>query len=182
MVIVSTSPSSPQLFTIFNPKKHHHSHKHQASSLFISSHLSSKSLLYPKRCKLNHNPPNSVISPSKFKHSSRIYAISENLQLAEVTPVENSEQLVTTTAASGDGVSNIISVLLFIAFVGLSVLTIGVIYIAVTDYLQKREREKFEKEESAKKKKANKKRKVKARAGPKGFGQKIIEVDEDDDS
>lgn len=174
MVIVSISPSSPQLVTIFNPKNNH---KHHASSLFISSHFSSKSLLYPKRCKLYHNPPHNLLSPSKIKHSSRIYALSENL-----TPVEKSEQIVTTTAASGDGVSNIISVLLFIAFVGLSVLTIGVIYIAVTDYLQKREREKFEKEESAKKKKANKKKKVKARAGPKGFGQKIVEVDEDDDS
>lgn len=68
-----------------------------------------------------------MISPLKIKHSSRIYAISENLKLAEVTPVENSEQIVTTAATSGDGVSNIISVLLFIAFVGLSVLTIGVI-------------------------------------------------------
>lgn len=52
----------------------------------------------------------------------------------------------------------------------------------MTDYFQKREREKFEKEESSKKKKSNKKRKVKARAGPKGFGQKIVEVDKDDDS
>lgn len=57
-------------------------------------------------------------------------------------------------------------------------LNLQVIYIAVTDYLQKREREKFEKEEAAKKSKGNKKRKVKARAGPKGFGQKID--DEDD--
>lgn len=127
MVIVSISPSSPQFLTIFNQEKIYHSHKHQASSLFISSHFSSKSLLYSKRCKLYHNPPNDVISPLKIKHSSRIYAISENLKLAEVTPVENSEQIVTTAATSGDGVSNIISVLLFIAFVGLSVLTIGVI-------------------------------------------------------
>ncbi|XP_074355595.1 uncharacterized protein LOC141695240 [Apium graveolens] len=182
MVIVSLSPSSPQLHTIFNPKKHHHSHKHQALSLLISSDLSSKSLLYSKRCKLYHTPQNDITSPLKIKHDSRIYAVSENLKLADVTPVESSEKIVTTAAASGDGVSNIISVLLFIAFVGLSVLTIGVIYIAVTDYFQKREREKFEKEESSKKKKANKKRKVKARAGPKGFGQKIVEVDEDDDS
>lgn len=55
-----------------------------------------------------------------------------------------------------------------------------VIYIAVTDFLQKREREKFEKEEAAKKKKSGKKGKVRtrARAGPRGFGQKI---EEDDD-
>lgn len=54
-----------------------------------------------------------------------------------------------------------------------------VIYIAVTDFLQKREKEKFEKEEAAQKKSGGKKKKVRARAGPRGFGQKI-EVVEDD--
>lgn len=54
-----------------------------------------------------------------------------------------------------------------------------VIYIAVSDFLQKREKEKFEKEESAKKKNG-KKRKVRARAGPRGFGQKIDEESGDD--
>lgn len=53
-----------------------------------------------------------------------------------------------------------------------------VIYIAVTDYLQKREGEKFDKEEAAKKKKGGKKGKVRVRAGPKGFGQKIVESDD----
>ena len=53
-----------------------------------------------------------------------------------------------------------------------------VVYIAVADFLQKREREKFEKEESAqKKKKSGKKTKTKARAGPRGFGQKLEEED-----
>lgn len=53
-----------------------------------------------------------------------------------------------------------------------------VVYIAVTDFLQKREKEKFEKDEAAKKKKkSGKKGQVRARAGPRGFGQK---VDEDD--
>lgn len=47
----------------------------------------------------------------------------------------------------------------------------------MTDFLQKREREKFEKEEGTKKKKV----KVKARAGPRGFGQKINEADDVDD-
>ena len=51
----------------------------------------------------------------------------------------------------------------------------------VTDFLQKREREKFEKEEAAKKKKNGKKGKVKARAGPRGFGQKVEEDDDNDD-
>lgn len=52
---------------------------------------------------------------------------------------------------------------------------------AVTDFLQKREREKFEKEEVAKKKKNGKKGKVKSRAGPRGFGQKVAEDDDVDD-
>lgn len=51
-------------------------------------------------------------------------------------------------------------------------------YIGVTEFLGKREREKFEKEEAAKKsKKSGKKKATRAKAGPRGFGQKI----EDDD-
>ncbi|XP_062172705.1 uncharacterized protein LOC133878200 [Alnus glutinosa] len=96
---------------------------------------------------------------------------------SEAAPLESSQEIVST---SDDGVSNIISGLLLIAFIGLSVLTIGVIYIGVTDFLQKREREKFEKEEAANKKKTGKKKKVRARAGPRGFGQKIDDdYDED---
>ncbi|CAN0854312.1 hypothetical protein LINGRAHAP2_LOCUS5889 [Linum grandiflorum] len=82
-----------------------------------------------------------------------------------------------------DGVGTVISTLLLIAFVILSVLTIGVIYIAVTDFLQKREGEKFNKEEEEKqKKRKGKERKLRARsrAGPRGFGQKVA-VDEDDE-
>lgn len=47
----------------------------------------------------------------------------------------------------------------------------------MTDFLQKREREKYEKEEAANKKKNGKKKKVRARAGPRGFGQKIDDGD-----
>lgn len=55
-----------------------------------------------------------------------------------------------------------------------------VIYIGVTDFLQKREKEKFEKEEAAaNKKKGGKKKKVRPRAGPRGFGQKIEEDGDD---
>ena len=49
----------------------------------------------------------------------------------------------------------------------------------MTDFLQKREKEKFDKEEAAKLS-GKKKKKVRARAGPRGFGQKFDE-DEDDD-
>ena len=49
--------------------------------------------------------------------------------LSEANPPENTDQIVGTIAAdNGDGVSVVISVLLSIAFVGLSVLTIGVRY------------------------------------------------------
>lgn len=55
---------------------------------------------------------------------------------------------------------------------------VQVIYIGVTDYLQKREKEKFEKEEAEKAKRGSKKKRARPRVGPKGFGQKI---DNDDD-
>ncbi|KAJ9543712.1 hypothetical protein OSB04_023419 [Centaurea solstitialis] len=127
--------------------------------------------------------------------------------LSEATPPpESSDQMLTGVIAAdnGDGVSVVISALLSIAFVGLSVLTIGVryycktlvelnriqlqfvklfilvIYIAVTDYLQKKEEEKFEKEEAEKAKRGGKKKRVRSRAGPKGFGQKINYDDYDD--
>jgi len=56
-----------------------------------------------------------------------------------------------------------------------------VIYLAVVDFLQKREKEKFEKEEASKKGKKKKKKVVgRARAGPRGFGQKFVEEEKDD--
>lgn len=59
-------------------------------------------------------------------------------------------------------------------------LWLQIIYLGVTDFLQKRETEKLRKEEESKKKRV-KKRKVRARSGPRGFGQKINEDDEFDD-
>ncbi|KAL4319008.1 hypothetical protein GQ457_18G005990 [Hibiscus cannabinus] len=93
-----------------------------------------------------------------------------------VVPLESSQQIVSTTG--DEGVATVIQALLFVAFVALTILTIGVIYIAVQDFLGKRERDKFEKEEAAKKKNKSGKKKVRARAGPRGFGQKL---DEDED-
>lgn len=56
-----------------------------------------------------------------------------------------------------------------------------VVYIGVTEFLGKREREKFEKEEAAKKsKKSGKKKATRAKAGPRGFGQKIEDNDDID--
>ncbi|KAJ6777763.1 TRANSMEMBRANE PROTEIN [Salix koriyanagi] len=94
------------------------------------------------------------------------------------SPLESTQQIVSTS--NDDGVGTIISVLLFVAFAALSILTIGIIYLGVTDFLQKRETEKLKKEDESKKK-GGKKRKVRVRSGPRGFGQKIDEVDEFDD-
>ncbi|KAK6935821.1 hypothetical protein RJ641_032851 [Dillenia turbinata] len=114
--------------------------------------------------------------PQKGNKIWRNNATASEILLLEATPAENAQEI---ASSSDDGTATIISALLFVAFIGLSILTIGVIYISVTDFLQKREREKFEKEEEVEKKKGRKKKKgVRARAGPRGFGQKI---DEDDD-
>ncbi|XP_021720813.1 uncharacterized protein LOC110688381 [Chenopodium quinoa] len=119
-------------------------------------------------------------STQKPRNLSALSAVSS--EDAAVIPSETTQEIVSATTSGDDGVSIIISILLFIAFVALSILTIGVIYIAVTEFLTKREREKFEKEEEAKKsKKVGKKGKVKARAGPRGFGQKKIDDDFEDD-
>ncbi|KAF3454667.1 hypothetical protein FNV43_RR05115 [Rhamnella rubrinervis] len=124
-----------------------------------------------------HDPPYKT-RRRKSNQIWRIYANAEEALPLEANPLENSQQIV--TSSGDDGVSIIISALLFVAFVGLSILTIGVVYIAVTDFLQKREKEKFEKEEeAANKKKGGKKKKVRARTGPRGFGQKIEEEDDD---
>ncbi|CAH2060173.1 unnamed protein product [Thlaspi arvense] len=106
---------------------------------------------------------------------------------SSATPEEISQEIVSSDSSSSeaivssggqDGVALIIQVLLIVAFLALSVLTIGVVYIGVTEFLGKREREKFEKEEAAKRsKKSGKKKATRAKAGPRGFGQKI----EDDD-
>ncbi|XP_058748841.1 uncharacterized protein LOC131621821 [Vicia villosa] len=113
--------------------------------------------------------------PILFQTNSKLLPLPVAAATAEDAAVDATEQLVTTT---DDGVSVVVSVLFFIAFIGLSVITIGVIYLAVTDFLTKREKEKFEKEEAKSGKKKKKKKVV--RAGPKGFGQKIIETEEDD--
>ncbi|KAG7572950.1 hypothetical protein ISN44_As09g012890 [Arabidopsis suecica] len=121
--------------------------------------------------------------------SSRVLRVhKEKTQLWRVsaTPEEISQEIVSSDSSSEaivssggqDGVALIIQVLLFVAFLALTVLTIGVVYIGVTEFLGKREREKFEKDEAAKKsKKGGKKKAMRAKAGPRGFGQKI----EDDD-
>ncbi|KAL7113921.1 hypothetical protein ACP275_04G089100 [Erythranthe tilingii] len=161
--------SSAPLSLLFNPKSPLHlcAPQNSLSPRTFQSTQSSRRIPYYLNLPTAVRPK----PPKSFK----LAAINGNFSLSEAIPVEASQEIVSTT---DDGVATVISVLLFIAFVGLSILTIGVVYIAVTDFLQKRERDKFEKEESAKKKKGGKKGRVRARAGPKGFGQKNQEYDD----
>ncbi|KAI3963161.1 hypothetical protein MKW92_003886 [Papaver armeniacum] len=121
-----------------------------------------------------------TFSPYPSHKNTQIWRISAaNEDVAVSKQVETVQKIITSNEDTG--VSTTISVLLFIAFVGLTILTIGVIYIAVTDFLTKREREKYEKNESEKKKKKGGKKVVRSRVGPKGFGQKPDNEDDFDD-
>ncbi|KAI3682453.1 hypothetical protein L1987_82444 [Smallanthus sonchifolius] len=144
------------------PSFTHHAIKHPSLPLLLSRATTH----YLRR------PPRATVNTSISATPNGVFLLSE------AKPPENSDQIVSAVADNGDGISVVIQLLLAVAFFGLSVLTIGVIYIAVTDFLQKREKEKFEKEEAEKAKKGGKKKRVRPRVGPKGFGQKI---DDDDD-
>ncbi|CAO2825021.1 unnamed protein product [Amaranthus hypochondriacus] len=164
--------SSQKFRTVFN-QYHYHTNN-------ISSYQPLISILTLSKLKpidFHHYPSQKFNLYTKNPRNLRISATSS--EDAAVIPAETAQQIVDNAATSGNDItSTVISVLLFIAFVALSVLTIGVVYIAVTDFLQKREKEKFEKEEEAKKKKSGKKVKVRSRSGPRGFGQKVVEEDD----
>lgn len=163
---MASSTSISLSFLVINPK----------SPLFPPQNLSISQISSSRNLHQHTiHRPNLLIS-SKIIRNRRISALSE---LSEVKLDETADQIVSSTG--DEGVSTVIQSLLFIAFIGLSILTIGVIYIAVTDFLQKREKEKFEKEEAAKKKKSGRKGKIVARArgGPRGFGQKVEEAEDD---
>ncbi|CAH9094248.1 unnamed protein product [Cuscuta europaea] len=116
---------------------------------------------------------------SHFRRDGGRIVSSIAVLTSETDSVQNSQEIAST---AGDRVSSVISALLFAAFIALSVLTVGVIYIAVTDFLQKRESDKFEKEEASKKK-GKRKGKIanRAKAGPRGFGQKNFQEDDEED-
>lgn len=128
----------------------------------------------------NPLPTTSSFSPIIITTSKKSIHFQTNFKpvAAAASPIQDAavvdaaDQFVSTT---DDGVSVIVSALFFVAFIGLSVITLGVIYLAVTDFLTKREKDKFEKEEAAKSGKKKKNKKV-VRAGPRGFGQKIVET------
>ncbi|CAA6661737.1 unnamed protein product [Spirodela intermedia] len=143
--------------------------------VFVSSAASSFSLFSPPKSSSRLRSPAVGISLGRVRHGPVAAASGETVPSEAL--VEGSQRAV--VAATDDATTTVISVLLFIAFVGLSILTVGVVYIAVADFLQKREREKFEKEETEKKKKSGKRVKTKARTGPRGFGQKVEGEDDD---
>ncbi|KAH7542415.1 hypothetical protein FEM48_Zijuj02G0071000 [Ziziphus jujuba var. spinosa] len=159
MATTSISLSPPDFLSVPKPK----------SCLFLRPNnsylpLASPTTISSKRTIILQYP----IQRSRRKNIQiwRIYAIPDEAALpSEANPLENSQQIV--SSSGDDGVNYFISILLFIAFIGLSILTVGVksmnfsniIYIAVTDFLQKREKEKFEKEAAAQKKSGGKKKK-----------------------
>ncbi|XP_002468112.2 uncharacterized protein LOC8081515 [Sorghum bicolor] len=78
-------------------------------------------------------------------------------------PLEEAEAAMRVAADDDSITATVVSVLLTVAFVGLSLLTLGVIYLAVQDFLQKREKEKFEKEEAERQKEEARKKRAKSR-------------------
>ncbi|KAJ4832653.1 hypothetical protein Tsubulata_043342 [Turnera subulata] len=151
----------------------------------LNTHILALNLSKPNSLSLSTtcvSPKPATFRPLKIRHNKapswRLYAAPEEALVSDTTtPLETSQQLV--SAATGDSTAYIVQALLITAFVALSILTIGVVYIGVTDFLQKRESQKYEKELAAKQK-GKKKRKPRARAGPKGFGQKIDDGVDDD--
>lgn len=107
---------SPKLFlSISKPKPYNSVNTHNSSLPFTSTTTKNTILL--------HNTPHRITQ--KSTQLWRISSASEGEVVlpSEATLLENSQEIVST---SDDSVSTIISTLLFIAFIGLSILTIGV--------------------------------------------------------
>lgn len=115
MTTTSLSLSPRFLLSISKPKPYNSVNAHNSSLPFTSTTTKNTVLL--------HNPPHRITQ--KSTQLWRISSASEGEVVlpSEATPLENSQEIVST---SDDGVSTIISTLLFIAFIGLSILTIGV--------------------------------------------------------
>lgn len=115
MTTTSLSLSPKLLLSISKPKPYNSVSTHISSLPFTSTTTKNTLLL--------HNPPHRITQ--KSTQLWRISSASEGEVVlpSEATPLENSQEIVST---SDDGVSTIISTLLLIAFIGLSILTIGV--------------------------------------------------------
>lgn len=114
--MAASAPPILSLSSIFNPNQI----SSNSSSILCYSQLPLK--------QPNHSSKTQFCGPAlPFKSAQkwRNYASIRNLLLLEADPVDNSQLVDSTTA--DDGEFSVISVLLFVAFIGLSILTIGVI-------------------------------------------------------
>ncbi|MCO5577483.1 hypothetical protein L7F22_031314 [Adiantum nelumboides] len=84
-----------------------------------------------------------------------------------------------TTAGNNDTVVNILGTA---AFIGLSLLSVAIVYLFITDFLEKRKRDeemkKLNEEEAAARKKKGGSFTAASKGGAKGFGRKRVEVDD----
>ncbi|XP_019053929.1 PREDICTED: uncharacterized protein LOC104601068 [Nelumbo nucifera] len=132
--------------------------------------LTLPTLLHSKRTYFYRHLPH---KPSqKNTRIWRIPATSGDV-LPSDAPIETAQRIV---SSDDSGVFTVISVLLFIAFFGLSILTIGVIYIGVSDFLQKRERERSlrKKRPLRRRKKVGKEFRSGLRQGPEDLDKKLM--------
>ncbi|XWS53097.1 hypothetical protein CRYUN_Cryun11dG0128500 [Craigia yunnanensis] len=128
--------SLPPFPSISKPRSHFSQNTHN-SSLVFTSPLSLSTT--PRQNIHFHNP----IGRNHQKNNLywKTFATPEEVLPSDSTPLDNSQQIVPSTG--DEGVATIIQALLLVAFVALTILTIGFIYIAVQDFLEKREREKI---------------------------------------
>ncbi|KAK9176091.1 hypothetical protein WN944_028104 [Citrus x changshan-huyou] len=124
----SISLSRPPIITsILNPKPSRHFHRCTVSfSTIYCSHteLAAKAIHF-------HNPCRGIAQKrSKIWRSN---ATSGEVLPTESTPLETSQEMVSSTG--DESLSSVISVLLFAAFIALSILTIGVNFVFFTIYL-----------------------------------------------
>ncbi|KAL3678961.1 hypothetical protein R1sor_021917 [Riccia sorocarpa] len=91
------------------------------------------------------------------------------------------EVVVDTSAQAADGAADaLLGVLFTAAFIGLSILTIGVLYLSVTEWLEKRERDALAKVAGSEQDKLGAPVKDKlGRFAPKGFGKKVEKSEKD---
>lgn len=119
MATTSISLSPPDFLSVnFKPKCY----------LFLRTTKLSLPLAFPttitSESSIIFHCPLHKIRRRKSSQIWRTYATAEEAPPSEANPLETSQQIV--SGSGDDGVSIIISALLFIAFVGLSILTIGV--------------------------------------------------------
>lgn len=118
----SISLSGPPIITsIFKPKpsRQFHIYKSYRTTIYCShTELAAKAIRF-------HNPCHGIAQKrSKIWRSN---ATSVEVLPTESTPLETSQEIV--SSAGDESLSSVISVLFFAAFIALSILTIGVIYL-----------------------------------------------------